>query len=119
MTTWTGYNWLSDRPASATWGLAVQMSEREHEWVIRADLPEVERSKINLFVSNQELTITAPSKSSTPASDAGYYRAERRLPEGVFPEEVRANFREGVLEITLPKSERPVRRVPIESGYPQ
>ena len=117
--TWSGYNWLGDQPASATWGLAVQMSEREHDWVIKADLPEVDRSDINLFVSNQELTITAPSKSSSGenATD-GFYRAERRLPVGVFPEEVKASFREGVLEISLPKSQEPIRRVPIESDRP-
>ena len=119
MTIWSGYEWLSDQPAPATWGLAVQMSENEHEWVIKADLPEVERRDINLFVSNQELTITAPSKSSTEVSGTGFYRAERRLPLGVFPEEVKAIFREGVLEISLPKSQQPVRRVPIESGSRQ
>lgn len=116
MTNWSGYNWLSDQPASATWGLAVQMSEREHDWVIRADLPEVERSDINLFVSNQELTITATSKPSTGTGGSGVYRAERRLPIGVFPEEVKASFQEGVLEISLPKSQEPIRRVPIESS---
>lgn len=90
------------------------MSEREHEWVIRAALPEVERRDINLFVSNQELTITAPSKPAPGSSGAGVYRAERRLPIGIFPEEVKARFREGVLEISLPKSQEPIRRVPIE-----
>lgn len=115
---WSGYNWLGDQPASATWGLAVQMSEREHDWVIKADLPEVERGDIDLFVSNQELTITAPSKSSSGVSGGGFYRAERRLPVGVFPEEVKASFREGVLEIRLPKSQEPIRRVPIESDRP-
>jgi HSP20 family protein len=91
------------------------MSEREHDWVIRADLPEVERSDINLFVSNQELTITAPSKPSTGMNGNGFYRAERRLPVGVFSDEIKASFREGVLEISLPKSDEPMRRVPIDS----
>ena len=114
MTNWSGQTGFSEQTGALTWGLPVQMSEREHEWVIRADLPEVEYKDINLVVSNHELTITAPSKCLLGSADTGYYRAERRLPVGVFPEDIRARYNEGVLEISLPKTGELFRRVPIE-----
>jgi HSP20 family protein len=101
-----------DHPASATWGLAVEMSERENEWVLRADLPKVERSDISLFVTNHGLCISAPTRQESGA--LGYYKAERQLPVGVPPDRIKARFTEGVLEVRLPKSPEARRRVPIE-----
>ena len=108
-----GYSLVNDRTGAATWSLPMQMSEREKEWVIKADLPDVDLTDISLLVSSQALTITAPSKGSM-TRDAGYYRAERQLPEGVFTQEIRARYCEGVLEISLPKCREMFRRVSIE-----
>ena len=116
MTNWSSCSLLNARSGAATWSLPVQMTEREHEWVIRADLPEVKHEEINLVVSNQALTITAPGKDWMGTSDTGYYRAERRLPAGVFTEDIRARYCEGVLEISMPKSDELFRRVPIEQA---
>jgi HSP20 family protein len=110
----SGYSYMNDNYAPATWGLPIQMSEQEHEWVIRADLPEVDLAEINLLVSNRAFTIIAPSKCTLGTSDTGYFRVERQLPVGVFTDDIRARYSEGVLEISLPKSEQLFRRVPIE-----
>lgn len=114
MSNLSGYSSMKDHLPSVIWGLPMQVSERENEWVIRADLPEVDLAEIDVEVSNRAFTITAPSKCSLGTSDTGYYRVERQLPVGVFADEIRARYCEGVLEISLPKSQELFRRIPIE-----
>ena len=115
VTDWLSYGFSQDRPAALTWGLPIRMSELEDQWLIKAELPQVDTEQIDLVVSNHALTITAPGRCSLGTSDTGYYRAERQLPTGVFTEEIRARYCQGVLEISLPKSQTAYRRVPIES----
>jgi hypothetical protein len=61
------------------------VTEREKEWVIRADLPEVEQKDIDLVVSSQAIKITAPSKGSMGTTHTGYYCAEAVCPPEYSP----------------------------------
>jgi HSP20 family protein len=72
------------------------------------------------------LRISAETKSEEEKQDKGYYRAERRfgafervipLPNDVKADEIQAQFRNGVLEVHLPKAkEAQFRRIPVQSG---
>jgi HSP20 family protein len=112
-------------PAEArTWSPPVDIQETEGEIVLRADLPGMTREQIDIELSGDALTI----RGERTFDDEGrnYLRVER--PHGTFQRgftigvpidqaNVKANFRDGVLEITLPKSEeiRP-KQVKIDVG---
>jgi HSP20 family protein len=107
------------------WQPAVDLYEEGNQWVVKADIPGVEPDDIDLQVTADGLKIAAETTSEQHSEDRGYYRTERRfgslrrfipLPAEVDPEQVNANFRNGVLEVRLPKSEHSTRRIPVQAS---
>ncbi|HTX31441.1 MAG TPA: Hsp20/alpha crystallin family protein [Solirubrobacteraceae bacterium] len=112
--------------ASRRWLPAMDLVEAGSEFVLRADLPGVDESDVNIEVEDNVLSISGERKSEHEEHTDGYYRLERAsgsfsrsltLPDGVDPEKVQASFDKGVLEIRIPKPEqRQPRRVTISAG---
>ncbi len=100
----------------------VEVGESDREVRITAEVPGMSDKEVELLVEDGILTLRGEKKSETDDKDRGYSerfygRFERRiaLPSGVDEKEARAEFRDGVLTVTLPKSpdaERG-RRIPI------
>jgi HSP20 family protein len=95
------------------WSPAVDMIDRPDEIVLRADLPGLEQKDLTAHVQNGVLTITGERREETERKDSDYYCCERwsgtfarsvTLPPGVDAEKINASFRNGVLEIHIPKS---------------
>ena len=93
----------------------VDVIDRETEIVIRAELPGVEKEGINITVADQTLALRAEMKHEEKEEKGEYFRQEMsrgefhrtmQLPEAVDEENAKATFRNGVLEITLPKVEQ-------------
>mgnify|MGYP005848644925 CR=1 FL=1 len=93
----------------------VDVLDRDKEIVVTADLPGVDKKDIQINVRNNVLEISAEKKMEKESKEEGYLRRERgynrfyraiRLPTGVDESQARANFNNGVLEITLPKIEK-------------
>ena len=100
------------------WVPAMDLAETETEFVLKADLPGLSESDVNVELDDNVLTISGERKADHEERKAGYYRVERSfgsfrraltLPEGVDPESVKATFADGVLEVTVPK---PVQAAP-------
>jgi HSP20 family protein len=81
---------------------------------VLAELPGVEKDKINVEVEEDSLTLSAETKTEAKKEDKkkGYYFQERSyqsfyrkipLPEEVVPEKATATYKNGVLEVSLPK----------------
>ena len=92
---------------------AVDVYDEKNEIVIKADLPGVTRDELDVTVSESRLTIKG-EKKEREVKDEDYHRWERSygaftrtidLPVPVKMDEVRATFRNGVLEVRLPKTE--------------
>jgi HSP20 family protein len=93
---------------------------------LRADLPGVEETNVNVELEDNVLTISGERKSDTEERKDGYHRIERAygtfsrsltLPEGIDPEAIGASFSKGVLEVRIPKPEqRKPRKVAISVG---
>jgi HSP20 family protein len=108
----------------STWVPAVEVLEREGEVVIRADIPGVDKEHLNVEVQDGQLVISGERRQEREERREGFYRSERfygvfqraiPLPEGADPSQARATFRDGVLEITMPR--RPSgRRIEIQEG---
>lgn len=110
----------------ATWAPAIEVKERNNQLEISADLPGMTKDDVKVEVTNDAVILQGERKWETEEEKGGVHRSERRygqfyraipLPEGVNPEQAKAQFKDGVLQITLPlpeqKSNR--RQIPIEA----
>jgi HSP20 family protein len=97
----------------------VELTDREDEYVVRAELPGVKRDDLTLELAGDVLTIKGEKrhekheeKGETVRSEIAYgaYGRTIALPTGVDPEAVKAEFHDGVLEVHLPKVEKTERR---------
>ncbi|MEN6520867.1 MAG: Hsp20/alpha crystallin family protein [Armatimonadota bacterium] len=110
---------------------AVDVWETDQDVKVRADLPGIEPENLEIYTTDDSLSIRAESKKEEEARERGYYRAERRygrfertidLPANVKPDQAKAAFKNGVLEITLPKTEQAkerMKRIPVETEEEQ
>lgn len=107
-------NRMLNQNATRPWVPAVDIFETENEWVLKADLPEVNMSDIDIQIENGTLTLKGERKFQKEENRKGYTQVERNygnfaryfsLPETVDAEKVRADYAQGVLTVTLPKKE--------------
>src|SRR6188508_1013726 len=98
--------------APRTWVPAVDVWETENELVYAFDLPGIREDKISLELEDGMLTVSAERERSHEVADEGLYRFERRfgsfsrsvsLPQGVDEGQVKADYRDGVLEVRVAK----------------
>jgi HSP20 family protein len=112
----------------ATWAPAIDVSEREGNLVVHAELAGVKPEDVQLEVDNDTLVLSGHRERSEEHEEKGVHRRERSfgsfyraipLPEGTDTEKARAQFNNGVLEvkIPLPPQRQPqARRIPIGGG---
>jgi HSP20 family protein len=105
---------LSEPQSNRPWSPAVDIYETENELVLKADLPDVDQSNIDVRVENQTLTIAGERKFAKQDDQKGYHRIERSygtfvrsfaVPSAFDVEHISANFKNGVLSVSLPKKE--------------
>ena len=93
---------------------AVDVYEQDKEFVAKVELPGLEKDDIDVTLTDQRLTIKAEKKKEEAIKEENYHRVERvhgllrrsiDLPAGVDVEQVKATFKNGVLEIRMPRSE--------------
>lgn len=94
-------------------GIKVDIKENDKDYVVEAELPGVNKDEINVELRDDRLTIMVQRDESKEEERDNYIRRERRnssmsrsfYVSGVKPEDVKAKFDNGVLTISLPKSE--------------
>jgi HSP20 family protein len=93
------------------WAPQIDVFQRNNELTIRADLPGLKREDVTVDISDSEVCIQGERKHEREEDREGYYRSERSygsfyrvipLPEGTITDQAKANFNDGVLEITMP-----------------
>ena len=103
--------WASDNRGS---GLRVDLSEKENHYIISAEIPGVKSEDINVTVENDTLTISAEKRDEYEGNEGGVLRRERsygrvgrsfQLGNQVDAEKIDAEYKDGVLTVTLPKLE--------------
>jgi HSP20 family protein len=99
----------------ADWVPSVDVSETEGEYQIKAEIPDVKKEDVKVTVEDGVLTIQGERKHEKEEKGKKYHRVERSygsfvrsftLPDLVDEENVRAEFKDGVLNLQLPKSEK-------------
>jgi HSP20 family protein len=90
----------------------VDVYEQDGNLVTKAELPGVKKEDIDISIEGGDLIIRGERKQESEVKEENYYRMERSsgtfyrrlpMPEGVQPDQITANFSDGVLEIRIPK----------------
>ena len=114
-----------DSAWGAFWAPELETFRRGDEIVVRIDLPGLKPEDVNVEVTDDNVVISGERQQSQEEEREGWYRSERSygrfyreipLPEGAQPDTTRADFRDGVLEISVKAPPREVtqpRRVEI------
>lgn len=98
---------------------AIDVIDRPDHILIRAEVPGVKKEDLDVSVSDNRVTIRAATKFEEEKEEGEYYRREMRhgaysrsvsLPADVDSAEARASFKDGILELTLPKTAPSKRR---------
>ena len=129
-----GHGWTRStpmRPAGENlWAPEVEMYQRNHELIVRADLPGLKKEDVKVDVTDSAVTIQGDRRQEEQSERGGVYRSERTygsfyrsipLPEGAITDQAKATFKDGVLEITMPAPPEQVtrgRRLEITEGSP-
>jgi HSP20 family protein len=100
---------------SRGWVPPVDIVENENELVVKADIPDVKFEDIDVKLENGTLTLRGERKFEKQSTEkGGWHRLERSygtfersftLPETVDAEQVKADYKNGTLTVTLPKKE--------------
>ncbi len=99
----------------AEWSPTVDISEDAQEWVVKADLPAVKKEDVKVTVEGGVLAISGERKFEKEEKDKKFHRIERSygsflrsftLPDGADSAKVTAEFKDGVLQVRLPKTEK-------------
>ncbi|MEM8754406.1 MAG: Hsp20/alpha crystallin family protein [Pseudomonadota bacterium] len=108
-------------------GLRVDVAETDDEIEVKADLPGVDRSDVDVTLDGDVLTLRAEKKASSDREEQDWKVRERafgsfarsiRVPSGVDPSDVSAAFDDGVLTVRLPKppGAKPAAKIAVKAG---
>lgn len=98
---------------------AVDVYERDNKVIVKAELPGIDKKDIRVNLEEDILTISGELKEEREEKEKGRYYSERyfgkiqrsiRLPEGVKLEDIRATYKNGVLNVEIPKGESEKKR---------
>ncbi|MFC1535155.1 Hsp20/alpha crystallin family protein [Thermodesulfobacteriota bacterium] len=109
-----GWNLPSLSNEENTWVPAFDITENEKEYLITAELPGIDAKDVDVTLSEGILSVKGEKKHEKEDKGKDFHRIERRygsfhrsfrIPGRVETEKVDANFKDGVLKLTLPKAE--------------
>ena len=104
-----------ERVAAASWAPLVDIAEDDKQYLIKLELPEVDKKDLNVTVENGVLTVSGERKAETEDKSLKYHRVERvygsfsrsfTVPQDTDASKVTAEFKDGVLRVQLAKSEQ-------------
>lgn len=126
MSTFLGQGQVNTENGERSWMPAVDVWETDNELVYAFDIPGISEDEISVEYDDGALTVSGKRERTEQSEDDRFYRYERRfgsfsrtvgLPQGVEEDAIQADYRNGVLEIHVPKPEAPKpRRIQIGSG---
>jgi len=117
---------LDTAARDASWAPAVDIHEESARFVVRADLPGVKPADIEITSEKGVLSLRGTRNFEQQADDGHYSRVERvsgkfvrtfTLPENVQADAITAQFKDGVLELVIPKAAKPEpRRIEVQAA---
>ena len=102
-----------DENCDCVWRPVVDIYEEEHGVALKAELPGIDKNDISIDVKDRVLTLSGERSEESKTEEKKFYRRERTygkfqrvftLPEGVNADEIKADFKDGVLKVHIPKA---------------
>lgn len=114
-----------ERPS--VWSPRIEVREKDNQLLVSADLPGLTKDDVKVEITDEGLVIQGERKQEHEERRGGFYHSERNygrfyrviaLPEDASVDQAKAQFNNGVLEVSvpIPASERKRREIPIETG---
>ncbi len=109
-----GRSRMSPTSSTGLWYPPVDILESKDSYLIRAELPGMKKEDVNLEVQEGALTLSGERKLEEPANGVEYHRIERvagkfsrsfYLPQTIKQDGIKATFRDGILEVHVPKAD--------------
>ena len=106
---------LDDDTNMGMWNPAVDLYEKDDHFVIKAELPGVDKKDISIDLKDRVLTLSGERSNEHEVKEENFYRRERSygnfqrtftLPADVDADKIKAEFKEGLLKIEVPKPEQ-------------
>ena len=106
---------MDDESDMGMWNPAVDLYEKDDHFVIKAELPGVDKKNIAIDLKDRVLTLSGERSYENEVKEENYYRRERSygkfqrvftLPADVDSDKIKAEFKDGLLQIEVPKPER-------------
>ena len=103
---------MTDDESMGMWNPAVDLYEKDDHFVIKAELPGVDKNDIKVDLKDRVLTLSGERTYDNEIKEENYYRKERsygkfqrafRLPADVDSDKIKAEFKDGVLQVEVPK----------------
>jgi HSP20 family protein len=107
-------DFLAQLSGNQSWPVAVDVVEEKDQYILKADLPGINKEDIKVSVENGILTIEGERKTETEQKDKQVHRVERSygrfvrsldLGTNIDSNNIRANYKDGVLQLNVPKTE--------------
>jgi HSP20 family protein len=101
----------------ADWAPSVDISETDSEYLVKAEVPGIDKKDVKVTVQDHLLTLQGERKQEKEEKGRRFHRVERsygsffrtfEIPEGVDESKLKAEFKDGVLTVHLPKTEKAV-----------
>jgi len=117
---WQPESWVAAPP--------INLIERDHAFELTADLPGLDEKNVELKLANGVLTISGHKEEEKEEKRQDFRMRERsfgsfqrslRVPDGVDVDKIEANFKKGVLTVTLPKTpeaQKAVKKIEVKGG---
>jgi len=103
----------SELSATGAWGPAVDLYESDRDFILKAELPGVAQEDIELSIDDDRVTLRGERRLKEAVSEKQFLRMERsygpfhrtfELPTSVEADAVKAEFKKGILTVTIPKA---------------
>lgn len=105
---------FADNGEMSMWNPAVDLYEKDDHYMIKAELPGIDKKDIKIDLKDGLLTLSGERNHDNEVKKENFYRRERSygkfqrvftLPAGVDPQNIKAEYKDGVLQIEVPKPE--------------
>lgn len=105
---------LSEDASLAAWSPAVDITEQDNEYIVKVELPGVNKDDVKITLESNILTIRGEKKQEKETKKENYHRVERsygsfqrsfNLPTSVKSDKIDAAYNDGILTVSLPKAE--------------
>ncbi len=110
----------ANRDMTQKWSPAVELEDTNDNLILRAEVPGIEAKDLDIQVAREAVSIAGETRYQNKTEERGYLRSEFRygkfqrtipLPAAIKNEQVQADFKNGILTLTMPKAEEAKNKV--------